>query len=95
MAANVPTIIYLSPDLMKPREEAEPYFNPLRRCGVIHDSPEAAAEHLNYIHHNIEGWWNSGDVQDARKIWVRQFARTDSFWWWRWMIQLAGLKNSG
>ena len=95
MAANVPTIIYLSPDLMKPREEAEPYFNPLRRCGVIHDSPEAAAEHLNYIHHNIEGWWNSGDVQDARKMWVRQFARTDSFWWWQWMIQLAGLRNSG
>ena len=79
LAANVPTIIHVAPDRMIPRPEAEPFFSPLRKCGVIHDSPEEAAWHLNQIHNDIEGWWHRPDVQEARKIWVHQFARTDRF----------------
>ena len=95
LAANVPTIVYLPPDMMTPRPEAEPYFAPLRKYGVIHDSPESAARHLNRIHDDIEGWWHSDEVQEARKIWVHQFARTDRFWWWKWMKALAQMKDVG
>jgi putative transferase (TIGR04331 family) len=95
MAANVPTIVLMPPDLMTPREEAEPFFSQLRRCGVIHDSPESAAKHLNQIWTDIEGWWSSSDVQEARKIWTHQFARTDRFWWWHWMKALASMKDVG
>lgn len=95
MAANVPTVVYMPPDLMKPRKEAEPFFEPLRKCGVIHDSAEDVARHINRIHDDIEGWWNGPDVQKARKIWVHQFARTDRFWWWQWMKALAKLKDVG
>ena len=95
MAANIPTIVYLSPDLMAPRKEAEPFFEPLRRCGVIHDSPAAAAKHLNRIYDDIESWWNGSDVQEARKIWTHQFARTDRFWWWQWLKALAKLRDIG
>jgi len=95
MAANIPTVVYQPPDLMTPRKEAEPFFEPLRRCGVIHDSPESAARHLNRIYDDIEGWWYGPDVQEARKIWVHQFARTDRFWWWTWVKALAQMKDVG
>jgi putative transferase (TIGR04331 family) len=95
LAANVPTIVHVAPDRMIPKSEAEPYFSLLRKCGVIHDSPEEAAWHLNQIHENIEDWWASADVQKARKIWVQQFARTDRFWWWHWIKALAGLQKVG
>lgn len=95
MAANVPSIVYLAPNLMVPREEAEPYFEPLRKCGIIHDSPEAAAAHINKIWGDVEGWWLSDEVQQARKIWSHQFARTDRFWWWQWIKALAKLKDVG
>lgn len=95
MAANTPTVVYMPPDLMKPRKEAEPYFEPLRRCGVIHDSPEAAARHIKDIWDDVEGWWLSDEVQAARKAWVHQFARTDRFWWWHWIKALAKLKDVG
>jgi len=95
MAANVPTVVYVDPDLMTPHKEAEPFFEPLRRCGVIHDSPQAAAQHINRIWDDVEGWWLSDEVQAARKIWNHQYARTDRFWWWQWMKALARLKNVG
>lgn len=95
LAANVPTVIYLPPDLMTPRAEAEPYFTPLRRCGVIHDSAEAAAAHVNRIWDDVEGWWSGDEVQEARRIWVYQFARTDRFWWWHWMKALSRLRDVG
>lgn len=95
MAANIPTVVHLPPDLMTPREEAEPYFKALRQCGVIHDSADAASAHINAIWDDVEGWWSSKEVQVARKIWSHQFARTDRFWWWQWMKALAKLKDVG
>ena len=95
MAANVPTVVYMPPSIMAPRKEAEPYFEPLRRCGVIHESAEDAAAHINAIWGDVEGWWLSDEVQEARKIWVEQYARTDRFWWWQWMKALAKLKDVG
>ncbi len=95
MAANVPTIVYMPPEIMAPHSEAEPYFEALRKCGVVHESAVSAAAYINSIEENIEDWWQSKEVQDARKIWVNQFARTDQLWWWHWMKSLAGLKHVG
>ena len=40
MAANVPTVVYLSPDIMRPNLYSRPFFQPLKDCGILHDSPE-------------------------------------------------------
>ena len=95
MAANVPTVVYMAPDLMTPYEEAEPYFKSLRRCGVIHNDPKAAAAHINRIWDKLDNWWYSEEVQEARNVWVNQFARTSRLWWWEWIKALTKLKNIG
>lgn len=95
MAANVPTVAYMPPAIMAPHKEADPYFEPLRRCGVLHETASDAAAHINAISDDVGGWWNSHEVQEARNIWVEQYARTDRFWWWQWMKALAKLKDVG
>lgn len=95
MAANVPTVVYVAPELMTPRKEARPYFEALKRCGVVHETPGDAADHINEIGDDIEGWWHSPEVQNARKQWAEHFAKTDKLWWWQWMKALARLKETG
>ena len=95
MAANTPTVVYIPPAMMVPRKEAARCFELLKRCGLAHDSPGDAARHINHIWDDVEGWWCSPEVQHARKVWVNQYARTDRFWWWKWIKALAQLKNIG
>jgi putative transferase (TIGR04331 family) len=75
LSANFPTLIFWDPLYWEVRPEAERYFKELQRCGIFHESPEAAALHLCRIWHDLDGWWNSRDVQQARKIFCHQFIR--------------------
>ena len=95
LAANVPTVIYFHDDFLNPRREAAPYFDALKKCGILFSDAEEAASHVNKIWDDVEGWWNSPDVQNARLAWAHQYARTDRFWWWQWMKALARLKDVG
>jgi putative transferase (TIGR04331 family) len=95
MAANTPTVVYMPPTMMVPRKESAHFFELLKRCGIAHDSPGDAAHHVNQVWDDVEGWWYNSEVQNARKIWVSQYAKTDRFWWWHWIKALAQLKNIG
>ncbi|OHC79541.1 MAG: hypothetical protein A3B62_00670 [Rhodospirillales bacterium RIFCSPLOWO2_01_FULL_65_14] len=95
MAANVPTVVYCHEDFLILCKEAVPYFDALKRAGILFSDAEAAARHVNRIWNDVEGWWHGRDVQDARKNWVRQYARVDRFWWWQWMKALSRLKEIG
>jgi putative transferase (TIGR04331 family) len=95
MASNVPTVVYWHDDFLNLRDEAVPYFEAIKRCGIMFSDAEDAARHVNEIWDDVEGWWNSREVQDARKIWADQYARTDRFWWWQWMKALPKLKDVG
>ena len=95
LAANIPTVVYWHDDFICLRDQAIPYFEALKGCGIMFSDAAAAAAHINSIGQDVEGWWNSREVQDARKSWTDQYARTDKFWWWQWMKALPKLKNVG
>ena len=94
LAANVPTVCYWNPDSFYIAAQAEPYFELLRQCNMLFNDPIAAAEHINKIWPNIDSWWLSDDVQNAREAWSNNFARTDRFWWWAWIKALVKLQRS-
>jgi putative transferase (TIGR04331 family) len=94
-AANVPTICYWNPDSWLFADQAQSFFDQLREVGILYDDPEAAARHLNTIWNNVEDWWTSAPVQQARSSWADNFARTDRFWWWSWLKTLAALQTDG
>lgn len=44
-----------------------------------------AAEKVNQIWDDVEGWWKQPKVQKARKEWAWQYARTSKYWRWEWI----------
>ena len=54
---NFPTIIYFNPLHWKLRPSAKPYFEELRRAGILFDTPEDAAKKVNEIPEEPRFWW--------------------------------------
>jgi putative transferase (TIGR04331 family) len=75
-ALGFPTLVTWSGSYMKVRPEAEPVFQLMERAGIFHSTPESAAAFINQIWDDVDGWWNSPQVVDARSEFCNQYART-------------------
>lgn len=89
MAANIPTVCFWNADAWPESFQGKAFFDRFRALGVLHDSPEAAAKHINEIWGDVDTWWRSRDVQAARKEFCRYYARTSRIWWWHWLKTLT------
>jgi putative transferase (TIGR04331 family) len=72
---NFPTIAYWNKSHSETQLEVDYLFNLIRSVGILHDSPESAASHLNTIWNHIDEWWQNVEVQNARKIFCEKFSR--------------------
>lgn len=87
---NVPTVLFWNPQFWEQRKEAQhPYFTSLKNAGILHSSPEEAAEHLNDIFDDSWSWWGSQKVQEARTLFVERFALTRANWMASWIEALG------
>ena len=43
----------------------------------MHFSPESAAQKVNEIWDDVDGWWGQDDVQDARLKFIERYARIE------------------
>lgn len=93
LASNYPTELFWNPDLFEIRPEAEPYFNNLRSVGILHDSPEKAARHLERVYDHLDDWWRNADLQQRRQEFVNRFALCPHDGQKQWMDELLILKN--
>jgi putative transferase (TIGR04331 family) len=80
LAANVPTLAFWDPKRWEVRDEAQPYFDDLRKVGILWDSPEAAAVKLAVVYDTVESWWASEATQDARQRFADRYALTHPDW---------------
>lgn len=85
LAGNLPTIVFFDPKEVCVGEPASPFFKDLRDVGILHDTAESAAQFMNKIYQDIDGWWLSQDVQAAKDKWVNQFARSSESWQKEWI----------
>lgn len=76
-AENFPTLIFWNPKYWELRPEAVPYFDDLRKAGILHDTPESAANKLNEIFDDTLSWWFQNEVQAAKNRFSQQFARVE------------------
>jgi putative transferase (TIGR04331 family) len=95
MAANTPTVAYWRADAYPLCRQAQSLFDALRAVGVVHDSPEAAAAHINAVWNDVPGWWNGAELQRARAVWCRQLAYAEPSWWWHWLKVLSAYALGG
>lgn len=74
LSMNIPTIIFWDPNLNEIRPSAEPYFNKLLSVGILFYNPEDAAYKVNEVWDNVNDWWFSSTIQEARIFFCDKFA---------------------
>lgn len=75
LGRNIPTIIFWNPKHWELRPSAQRYFDRLKQVGILHDTPESAANKVASVWDNVEAWWSQTDVQEARVYFRDRFAR--------------------
>lgn len=85
LATNIPTILFWQKDVWAFSKQSQPYFDELHRVGILHYEGQSAAHKVNEIWSDIDNWWNSKDVQNARIEWSNQFAKTSKNWCREWI----------
>lgn len=84
MAANIPVIFFWNKQHWAMCRQAVPCFEALEKVGIMYQNGRDAAEKVNEVWDNVQSWWNQKVIQDARKDWCYQYARTSKLWWWEW-----------
>jgi putative transferase (TIGR04331 family) len=77
LSMNIPTICFWYNGLNHVIPEAKPYYERLHKAGILAYTPEEAAEMVTLRWDNVDAWWKSDDVQDARKLFCDQYARIE------------------
>jgi putative transferase (TIGR04331 family) len=85
LVANTPSVFFWDYDLCREREGAKPVFDLLRKAGILFHDPIDAANKVNSIWDNVQGWWMEPKRQEARLKFVETFCRADSHWQEKWI----------
>ena len=57
------------------RRDCQDLFSTMKKVGLLHESPQAAALHLENIWADTSKWWNQVDVQVVVKQYLSRFGR--------------------
>jgi putative transferase (TIGR04331 family) len=89
---NFPTLLYWNPNHWELNTTAQPFFDDLRRVGILHDHPESAAEKVNEMAEDPLAWWLQPKIQQAKDKFCHQYAHTSSTWLQGWKNEMKKLK---
>jgi len=76
LCQNIPTLAFWQNGLDHLRDSAKPYYQSLVDIGIIHFSAESAADKVNQIWDNLEGWCAGSEIQEARKIFCNRYSKS-------------------
>ena len=74
--SDLPVIVFWDPVACPVRGSAIPYFEDLKRVGLLHESPESAAEHVAAVWDDVGGWWTSAGVRAVLPRFTDRYCRT-------------------
>jgi len=77
LSVNIPTMCFWSGGLDHLLPSAKPYYELIKSAGIFSDTAKLAAERVSLHWDNIDEWWESQKVQDARKAFIGQYARME------------------
>jgi putative transferase (TIGR04331 family) len=77
---NIPTVVFVNPECWEFRDSVQPFMDQLREIGILHDTPQSAALHINNTVNHIENWWSGNDLQTIRMKFCQNYAYTDKYW---------------
>lgn len=85
LVANTPAVFFWDYELCREREDAKPAFDLLRKAGILFHNPIDAANKVNSIWDDVQGWWMETERQEARLKFMEKFCRADTQWQERWI----------
>jgi putative transferase (TIGR04331 family) len=88
LANNKPAILIQWRELVKIKPEASAAVRALEKAGVLYDNPLDAAHKLNAVYDDVDGWWNSSEVQNARTLFVETLIPAVDDWEQKWLRAL-------
>ncbi|MBW8308962.1 MAG: hypothetical protein K0M45_04910 [Candidatus Paracaedibacteraceae bacterium] len=91
MAANQPAICYNGLVFFELTDHAKQIYEELKEAKIVFETAVEAAEFLNSKTECINKWWDSTEVQMARKRFCDSYARTDKNYLWQWVKTLLKL----
>lgn len=92
-SCNFPTILFWNPEHWEVRGEAREYYDKLKDVGILHDTPEQASLQITKIWNDVNSWWFSEEVQQAKNEFVDRFAKQDSNAMGKWITFFRYLLN--
>ena len=96
LSANLPTVIFWNIKYNELRDDAQIDFDNLRNVGILFDSSEEAAKHINLTWNNISAWWEAKELQRVRLDFCNKYALTsnDSLFEWKSYLQECIVDNN-
>jgi len=88
VALNLPTIGFWDETKWGFCYQAKPYFDNLRKVGVIQKTGFDASKKINEKYFIIDDWWMIPSRQNAINAWNNQFAKTSKNWRKNWIKTL-------
>ena len=72
---NIPTLVSWKPEWVEIRDSAKPIFSKLEEVGIFHSDSAELARHITAIWDDVDKWWQSTEVCDARKLFCYSYAQ--------------------
>ena len=76
LSKNIPTLAFWQDGLNHLRDSAKPFYQLLIDVEIIHLTPESVSQKVNEVWDNVDMWWNQDKLQNAKKIFCNQYAKT-------------------
>ena len=73
---NIPTLVSWKPEWVEIRDSAKPVFDILEKVGIFHSDSNEMARHIAAIWNDVDTWWQSAEVRDARKLFCDSYAQS-------------------
>ena len=89
----MPTICFYEPEIYFFRKVAQTHINALERIGVLHQSPESAADKVKEVAQNPQEWWCTEEVQEIRRAFVQRYARLEDGWIEAWKEEFSRVER--
>jgi putative transferase (TIGR04331 family) len=75
LSLNIPTVCFWRGGLDDLLSDAIPFYELLIDAGIVSVSPEDAAIHITAYWDDLDLWWGSEKVQNARKVFCNKYAK--------------------
>ena len=79
LLVGYPTVALWDPKYVRLVSSAKNIYGSLLTAKILHHSPESAAQHLVDVWDDIDAWWTSEEVLQARETFCENFARRSKF----------------